>query len=257
MAFFPHIEQFALNMQKTPLILPRHSWANVVKIGLVNRHSYYLWPQHHWYSILGWNKRAKITCNSLCCHLHVASAGFWQILYRNMLELHLLSPFFEIFLRDLPLHWPISHKVRAQLWKEPSTCIWRTELAKRSWLWSRLNHCTKNGAQVLSCYLFLYWFVHYLWSFTTVYNKYSLVLRLVSTCHHFYSAVKQKWSLMGLEYLQFYVPATPHMAAHGTAIGAAHFTQILKVLWIPVYQPQCWVVHLYISACCCHHHIYK
>lgn len=35
----------------------------------------------------------------------------------------------------------------------------------------------KSEAQILSCYLFLYWFVHYLWSFTTVYNKYSLVLR--------------------------------------------------------------------------------
>lgn len=94
--------------------------------------------------------------------------------------------FFEIFLGDLPLHRPISHKIRAQLWQQPSTCIWRTELAKRSWLSDKLNQCTKNGAQVLSCYLFLYWFVHYLWSFTTVYNKYSLVLRSAFTCLFFF-----------------------------------------------------------------------
>lgn len=40
----------------------------------------------------------------------------------------------------------------------------------------------KSEAQILSCYLFLYWFVHYLWSFTTVYNKYSLVLRCAVPC---------------------------------------------------------------------------
>lgn len=40
----------------------------------------------------------------------------------------------------------------------------------------------KSEAQILSCCLFLYWFVHYLWSFTTVYNKYSLVLRCAVSC---------------------------------------------------------------------------
>lgn len=48
--------------------------------------------------------------------------------------------------------------------------------------WITAHTGMKSEAQILSCYSFLYWFVHYLWSFTTVYNKYSLVLRCAVLC---------------------------------------------------------------------------
>lgn len=51
----------------------------------------------------------------------------------------------------------------------------KSTVQPKNWITARTG--MKSEAQILSCYSFLYWFVHYLWSFTTVYNKYSLVLR--------------------------------------------------------------------------------